>query len=75
MITLKGKIIRKILNVKSKSEHNGFIIQTNNGDFIINKEGDNPFENETLCLFDGYNVSADGDMYNGKFIANNIEKE
>jgi len=75
MITLKGKIIRKLLNVKSKSEHNGFIIQTNNGDFIINKEGDNPFENETLCLFDGCNVSADGDMYNGKFIANNIEKE
>jgi len=74
LAALEGKLIRVPRNVGSKSEHLGFAIQTAAGQqVVIEKEGDNPFEHESLRKLEKHRVRAIGEMYRGRFIADAVD--
>lgn len=70
-----GRIKQVRLNIGSKAECNGFVIITPNGDETpIIKDGDNPFENESLQTLVGSKVRAEGEFYYGRMFADTVEK-
>ena len=71
---MKGTVVFKIANERSKSECLYPYLQTEDDQFIkIRFSGDNPFENPTLREYDGKYVSLEGDFSpNGTFTVTEI---
>ena len=58
----RGTIVFMLCNQGSKSEGLFPFLYEGNGSFLrLYKEGDNPFENESLKVFDGQVVDLEGD--------------
>jgi hypothetical protein len=71
---LEGLLVCVRRNVGSKSEHYGFAIQKSDGSQVaLEKEGDNPFENESLKALRDRRVRVKGEMYRGRFIADVVD--
>jgi hypothetical protein len=71
---LEGMLTRVRRNAGSKSEHFGFEVRRRDGSaVVVEKEGDNPFEHESLVPLEHRLVRAVGEMYRGRFIADTID--
>ena len=71
---LEGLLVQVRRDIGSKSEHRGFAIQQPDGSqVVIEKEGDNPFEHESLKGLQDRHVRAFGEMYRGRFIADVVD--
>ena len=72
---MKGIIIFKQANEKSKSEGLFPFLYLGNGEFVkIHVEEDNPFENETLKKYDCQKVEIEGELNdNGTFVIEDEE--
>ncbi len=73
---MKGKIIFELTNIGTKSEFElPFLVLEDGKKVKIGFQGDNPFEQPTLHLYDQKNVVVEGEFNeNGKFIATAIEE-
>ncbi|RQO71482.1 hypothetical protein DBR40_16915 [Pedobacter sp. KBW01] len=69
---LTGKIVVKPFALGSKSAHDAVYLETTTGDYLIQREQDNPFESSDLKALSGKNVAAEGELDNYLFIAKNI---
>ena len=73
---IKGKVIFQMANVGSKSEGCYPFLRLEDGKLVrLMLEGDNPFENSGLRVYDGKDVALEGEFNeNGRFIAVKIEE-
>lgn len=72
-IVIKGKLLERTLNIGSKSEHKGFVLEVDGQEIVIVKRGDNPFQHETLRPLVNKMFRAIGAHQGTKFIATSLE--
>jgi hypothetical protein len=66
---LRGRVVKKRLFAGSKSEHEGLILVTPEGEFKLQRKGGNPFWDETLSELEGREIEAEGTLKETRFIA------
>lgn len=71
-MVITGKAIKKPFAKGSKSEHDAIYIVTSQGEYVLRKKNDNPFENKTLQSFIGKNVKAEGTLKDYLFLADKV---
>jgi hypothetical protein len=65
---LKGKVAKKLLYAGTKSEHEGLVLVTAEGEFKLQRKGGNPFWDETLAELDGKEIEVEGTARETRFI-------
>jgi hypothetical protein len=65
---LKGKVAKKLLYAGTKSEHEGLVLVTAEGEFKLQRKGGNPFWDETLAVLEGKEIEVEGTMRETRFI-------
>lgn len=56
----RGKVQRRRLSPGSKSEHEGLVLVTEEGEYTLRRQGGNPFWDETLAPLEGKRIECDG---------------
>jgi hypothetical protein len=65
---LRGKVAKKLLYAGTKSEHEGLVLVTAEGEFKLQRKGGNPFWDETLAGLEGKEIEVEGAMRETRFI-------
>lgn len=65
---LRGHVTKKILYSGTKSEHEGFVLVTTDGEFKIRRQGGNPFYDDTIASLEGKEIEGEGILRKGQFI-------
>ena len=64
---LRGQVIKKHLYAGTKSEHEGLVLVTAEGEFKLQRKGGNPFWDETLAELEGKEIEAEGVLKESRF--------
>jgi hypothetical protein len=64
---LRGKVVKKLLYAGTKSEHEGLVLVTAEGEFKLRRKGGNPFWDETLADLEGKQIEVEGTMRETRF--------
>jgi hypothetical protein len=64
---LRGKVSKKLLYAGTKSEHEGLVLVTAEGEFKLQRKGGNPFWDETLAELEGKEIEGEGTMRETRF--------
>ncbi len=64
---LRGKVVKRLLYAGTKSEHEGLVLVTAEGEFKLLRKGGNPFWDETLAELEGKEVEAEGTLRETRF--------
>ena len=59
-----GQVVKKLFAVGSKSEREGVFIATSRGEFLLRRQGGNPFYDPELVKLVGKKVVCEGQMLN-----------
>ena len=71
-----GTVQRRVVAGGSKSEHTAIVLETDKGDLILRKRGENPFqESAALSPLVGKTVSLQGVPSNGVVFVGNILRQ
>ena len=65
---LRGRVIKRLLYAGTKSEHEGLVLLTPEGEFKIRRQGGNPFWDETIASLEGKEIEGEGILRKGQFI-------
>lgn len=63
-----GHVIRKKLYAGSKSEHEGLVLVTPQGEYKLRRQGGNPFRDEELTPLEGKEIECEGLLRGNQFI-------
>ena len=63
-----GRVIRKKLHSGSKSEHEGLVLVTPQGEYKLRRQGGNPFQDEELNPLEGKEIECEGLLRGSHFI-------
>jgi len=72
-VRLAGPVIRKRINVGSKSDHEAVVLVCARGEFKLRRRGGPPFVDEALDALVGKRIRASGIVSAGQFIVDAIE--
>jgi len=64
---LRGKVAKRLLYAGTKSEHEGLVLITAEGEFKLLRKGGNPFRDEILGELEGKEVEAEGALRETRF--------
>jgi hypothetical protein len=64
---LRGKVEKKLLYAGTKSEHEGLVLISAEGEFKLQRKGGNPFWDETLAELEGKRIEAEGALKESRF--------
>jgi len=64
---LRGKVAKRLLYAGTKSEHEGLVLITAEGEFKLLRKGGNPFRDEILAELEGKEVEAEGALHETRF--------
>jgi hypothetical protein len=64
---LRGKVAKKLLYAGTKSEHEGLVLVTAEGEFKLQRKGGNLFWDETLAQLEGKETEVEGTMRETRF--------
>jgi hypothetical protein len=64
---LRGRVVKKLLYAGTKSEHEGLVLVTAEGEFKLLRKGGNPFWDETLAELEGKEIEAEGTLRETRF--------
>jgi hypothetical protein len=64
---LRGKVEKKLLYAGTKSEHEGLVLVTAEGEFKLQRKGGNPFWDETLAELEGKEIEVEGTLRETRF--------
>jgi hypothetical protein len=64
---LQGKVEKKLLYTGTKSEHEGLVLVTGEGEFKLQRKGGNPFWDETLAQLEGKEIEVEGTLRETRF--------
>jgi hypothetical protein len=65
---LRGRVTKRLLYSGTKSEHEGLVLLTPEGEFKIRRQGGNPFWDETIASLEGKEIEGEGILRKGQFI-------
>ena len=65
---LRGRVTKKLLYAGTKSEHEGLVLLTPEGEFKIRRQGGNPFWDGTIASLEGIEIEGEGILRKGQFI-------
>jgi hypothetical protein len=65
---LRGLVKKKLLYGETKSEHEGIVLVTTDGEFKLRRRMGNPFRDEVIEQLEGMDIEADGVLRNNQFI-------
>ena len=65
---LRGHVTRKLLNRGTKSEHEGLVLVSPEGEFKLRRQGGKPFWDETLASLEGKDIEGEGILRKQQFI-------
>jgi hypothetical protein len=65
---LRGRVVKKLLYAGTKSEHEGLVLVTADGEFKLQRKGGNPFWDEILAELEGKEIEAEGTLKETRFI-------
>jgi hypothetical protein len=57
---IRGRVIKKELYAGTKSEHEGLVLVTAEGEYKLRRQGGNPFWDETLAPLEGKEIECEG---------------
>jgi len=66
---IRGRVARKRLYAGTKSEHEGLVLVTAQGEYKLQRKGGNPFWDDTLAELEGREIEAEGALRETLFIA------
>jgi len=66
---LRGRVAKKLLYTGTKSEHEGLVLITAEGEFKLQRKGGNPFWDDALAELEGKEIEAEGTLREQRFIA------
>ena len=72
-VRMTGEVIRKRINVGSKSDHEAVVLVCAQGEFKLRRRGGPPFVDEALGPLVGKRISASGIVSAGQFIVDEFE--
>jgi hypothetical protein len=64
---VRGRVTKKLLYAGTKSEHEGLVLVTAEGEFKLQRKGGNPFWDETLADLEGKEIEAEGTLRETRF--------
>jgi hypothetical protein len=67
-MNLRGRVAKKLLYVGTKSEHEGLVLVTGEGEFKLQRKGGNPFWDDDLADLEGKEIEAEGTLRETRFI-------
>lgn len=65
---LHGRVIKKMLFAGTKSEHEGIVLLTAEGEFKLRRKKGNPFRDEAIEELEGREIEGEGVLRNRLFI-------
>ena len=65
---LEGRVIRKRINIGSKSEHVATVLVTSEGEHKLRLQGGHPFSDPEIDALAGKHIRGEGIMSAGQFI-------
>ena len=65
---LSGRVTKRLLYPGTKSEHEGLVLLTPEGEYKLRRQGGNPFWDETLASLEGKQIEGEGILRKGHFI-------
>jgi hypothetical protein len=65
---LEGLVVRKRINIGSKSEHDATVLETEDGEFKLRRQGGHPFSDSDVQALIGKRIRATGFVAAGQFI-------
>jgi hypothetical protein len=68
MKKLRGRVAKKLLYARTKSEHEGLVLVTAEGEFKLQRKGGNPFWDDELAELEGKEIEAEGTLREQRFI-------
>jgi hypothetical protein len=71
-VHLAGHVIRKRINVGSKSDHEAVVLVCAQGEFKLRRRGGPPFVDDALDALVGKRISASGIVSAGQFIVDEL---
>jgi hypothetical protein len=66
-MNLRGRVAKKLLYAGTKSEHEGLVLVTSEGEFKLQRKEGNPFWDETLAELEGREIEAEGTLRETRF--------
>jgi len=72
-MVLEGNVVRKRINIGSKSEHNSVVLVTTDGEFKLRVQGGHPFSDPEVDKLVGPRIRGEGFMSAGEFIMERYE--
>lgn len=65
---LRGHVRKRLLYTGTKSEHEGLVLLTPEGEFKLRRQGGNPFWDEKIASLEGKEIEGEGILRKGQFI-------
>ena len=72
-VSMAGHVVRKRINVGSKSDHEAVVLVCARGEFKLRRRGGATFVDETLDALVGKRIRASGIVSAGQFIVDEVE--
>jgi len=69
----EGLVVRKRINIGSKSEHDATVLATEDGEFKLRRQGGHPFSDSDVQALVGKRIRAKGVVSAGQFIIDTYE--
>jgi hypothetical protein len=66
-MNLRGRVTKKLLYAGTKSEHEGLVLVTAEGEFKLQRKGGNPFWDDVLAKLEGKEIEAEGALRETRF--------
>jgi hypothetical protein len=66
-VRISARVIKKLLYAGTKSEHEGLVLVTADGEFKLQRQGGNPFWDEILAELEGKEIEAKGTLRETRF--------
>lgn len=64
----RGQVVRRTLSGGSKSEHDGLVLVTDDGEYRLRREGGNPFWDDALAPLEGKRIECDGALRGNQLV-------
>jgi hypothetical protein len=64
---VRGRIEKRLLYAGTKSEHEGLVLVTAEGEFKLQRKGGNPFRDDALAKLEGKEIEAEGALRETRF--------
>ena len=72
-MVLEGRVVRKRINIGSKSEHDATVLVAADGEYKLRREGGHPFADPEVQALVGTHIRAEGFVSAGQFIMEKYE--